>query len=394
MVEYETVTLPTSGKRVRIPVDSDGYVPASALVAHSQSRGRRYAENDYDRAADIVLPQKLTPEQAAAWWADMDKYDIEGIDVKGRPQNDIGGRTGKNGELHKQIHVYGTPSEEKQVRKMVDDSFTNKEKEKIVSDGGMNITVRPVRGANSGLTDCKDNIWLDRQSGMETGTVIHEGSHVLRNKDPQRDSEIVRSANRLGIRYTGKSKSPTRQYKQIVAKTSNIEESCTVAEQMARQKNMTHKSGYYSQVQVRDRKTGKWREPTMGEMNMMIAQDRKLFTNGTNRGLTEDAAVRSVEKNWSRSHIARLKSSGSRSMAINDMAAATGKVDRIPGKRKAKTSARTSPVIRSTSGPQAVFAEKGSSAKKRVSLGSMLQKKAAKITSGAKPRTSSARRKK
>ena len=100
-----------------------------------------------------------------------------------------------------------------------------------------------------------------------------------------------------------------------------VEESCTVAEQMARQRDFDP-SGYYEHVQVYDTKTHRYRNPTREEARRMAEEDRKLFTNGTGKPLTGKAAIESVNKNWSKSHIARLKL-GNR-MAISTMQNATG----------------------------------------------------------------------
>ena len=61
---------------------------------------------------------------------------------------------------------------------------------------------------------------------------------------------------------------------------------------------------------------------TREEARRMAEEDRKLFTNGTGKPLTGKAAIESVNKNWSKSHIARLKL-GNR-MAISTMQNATG----------------------------------------------------------------------
>ena len=66
-------------------------------------------------------------------------------------------------------------------------------------------------------------------------------------------------------------------------------------------------SGYYQFVQVYDAKTKRWRDPTQKEAMKMAKEDRRLFTNGTNKALSGKAAVNSVETNWRQSHISRLK---------------------------------------------------------------------------------------
>ncbi len=59
-----------------IPVGKDGYVPETELrkrfgnrtAGVSKGKKSRNLVKDYDSRADVVLPEKVTPEQAAAWW--------------------------------------------------------------------------------------------------------------------------------------------------------------------------------------------------------------------------------------------------------------------------------------------------------------------------------------
>ncbi len=66
-----------------------------------------------------------------------------------------------------------------------------------------------------------------------------------------------------------------------------------------------------------DPKTHRYRNPTPAEAERMAEEDRKLFTEG-GKPLAGREAVRSVERHWADSNIARLKLG--RSMAINTMA--------------------------------------------------------------------------
>ena len=83
-----------------------------------------------------------------------------------------------------------------------------------------------------------------------------------------------------------------------------VEESCTVAEQMARGKDP--QSGYYQYIKVKDKKTNRWRYPYPEEAQQMMDEDRMLFTNGTGRPLSGKSAINSVNNNWIKSHISRL----------------------------------------------------------------------------------------
>lgn len=295
--DYEEVFLPKSKKRVKIPVDENGYVPERALINRVSNNS---GSNDFDEQHSILIPNgKLTPRMVAAWWEDPGCCDIEEIDVRGKPRTDIGQRTGKDAEFQKKIVVYGTAEEEKRIRKLLDESFPDeKDRKALVGKGKITVTARPLSSDRIGETDAVGSISLDRQRGMTTSTTVHEGSHMLRAKDETRKDPKTKSA----VQRKGWSAS-TR---------SNVEESLTVAEQLARREGT---SGYYHFVPVKDKETGRWRSPTDSEARTMCEQDRILFSGG--KQLDGDKAVESVSRNWSKSHIARLRINGKGKMAVN-----------------------------------------------------------------------------
>jgi len=311
---YEVIELPSSHKTVRVPVDKDGYVPEEALMKHFMTRGSPV--NDYNKRADIVLPPHLTPRQAAAWWEDIDSYDIEGIDVIGKPKYNIGHRTGDNAKLHRNIAVYGTTAEEVAVRKEIDEAFPILERKKLAGDG-LAVEVRPMPPGLSG-THLGKHIELDRDCGVCNPVVVHESSHHLRAVDKDRDNKITMTARALNVPYEGRSKNLETIMKEKTKTESCIEESCTVAEQLARQKPTKKVTGYYMKVPIFDNKTHKWRDPTREEAYIMAAQDSRLFKDNKEKPLSGNAAINSVNKNWQHSHIARLKLG--KVMAINGMA--------------------------------------------------------------------------
>lgn len=326
MTKTETVTLPSSGRRVTVQVDDNGYVPPGFLARYLKARGS--PRNDYDQRADVVLPVRITPRQAAAWMADPDAYDIESIDVRGRPLRNVGDRKGESRKVHERIIVYGMPGEEMRIRKAFDEAFPSiEDQKKMVAKGEIVLEARPldpnVAGTHSG-----DIIQLDRDNGIRNGVVVHEGVHHLRAVDRDRSGASTRlSAD--SIPYTGSSKDPETIARAKAREAVCVEESCTVAEQMARQRDFDP-SGYYAHVQVYDAKTHRYRNPTPAEARRMAEEDRKLFTNGTGKPLSGKDAVASVNANWSRSHISRLKL-GNR-MAISTMENATGR--KPDGKRQ------------------------------------------------------------
>ena len=287
----------------KMPSSPDGYVPEEALLNHFYRSGKVTDHaKDYDDPASHVYPIKLTPKQAAAWWTNPTRNDIEYIDAPGKAMyNTSGIKDPRSKKVHQKIGVVAPPSKEEEIRQLFDESYPIEEQEKMVKKNGLIISLRPL-GKSVGRYDTKaTQIELDYEGGRNNSTMVHEGAHHLRRVDDSRSSKVTKSpANGL----TNMS-------------MVNVEESCTVAEQMARGKNPS--SGYYGEVMVFDKKTKRWRKPTESEAVKMMEEDRKLFTNGTNTPLTGKAAVDSVNKNWHKSHIARLKIEGSGTMAIKQM---------------------------------------------------------------------------
>ena len=83
-----------------------------------------------------------------------------------------------------------------------------------------------------------------------------------------------------------------------------------------------------------------------------------LFTYGRGKGLKGDEALRSVEQNWEKSHIARLFIDGG--MAINVMARTYGNVERVsmakPRTKKQQEEAQNIAVTNATAGRPGVAA--------------------------------------
>lgn len=302
-IEGTRVFLP-DGTITDVPVGKDGYVPEDWLVGVANRVGSPV--NDYDREASVQLPTKVTPRQAAAWVQNINDVDVDNIDIKGTPQIHTGSRTGERKRIHEKIKVYGTTTEEKKVRGLIDDSFTTDDLEKVTKKGDLEVVMRPEKDGVLGHTDQVSYVAYDRTKGTTNGVVVHEMVHYLRMND------LDRKGITKAVRSNPKLKGVSEKEK------LNIEESCTVAESAARSKGSVQGSGYYWQVPVIDKKTGRWRSPTNAEAIRMAKEDRHLFTNGTDRALSSKAAIESVNKNWAKSNIARLRTN--QSMAINAVA--------------------------------------------------------------------------
>lgn len=52
------------------------------------------AQLEYRGVSHPLLPVRITPRQAAAWMADPDAYDVESVDVRGKPLRNVGDRKG------------------------------------------------------------------------------------------------------------------------------------------------------------------------------------------------------------------------------------------------------------------------------------------------------------
>ena len=304
-MSYDIEKVKIKGKTLHIPKDAEGFVPEEALIKRFNSvveKGNtRNRALDYDEPASVVLPIRMTPRQAAAWWESPNKYDIEYIDTRGPAHNNIDYmRDGESKKIHQNINVVCIPSEEREIREIIDRAYPIEERQKLVKDGPITFTVRPLKDA-SGMIVGRD-IMLDRDCGKNNSTVVHEGTHLLRRVDNERTNKVTKTVDNLSIGKTD---------------GLNVEESCTVAEQMARGENPS--SGYYQFVQIFDEKKKRWRYPTENEALTMMKEDRALFTNGTNKGLSGKAAIESVNNNWANSHISRLKIKGSRRMAVNSI---------------------------------------------------------------------------
>ncbi|MCI2075191.1 MAG: hypothetical protein LKJ94_05785 [Candidatus Methanomethylophilus sp.] len=357
-----------------IPTGDDGYVPEQAIQkryrdyyrqkqaeydaarALAIAEGRRPApaadlsKRDYMRTSDRVIPLKCTPEQIADWWADPASCDVQDIDCAGLPKVNVPkGMTLLQKRDQGRIRVIASPLEEQRIRRELVMGFEPGDVSKIAATSPI-IQVRPMHRPVTGTYSPSDNrVTIDREQGLEQGTVVHELSHQLRATDRSRRGPIV-TAN------------PSR----------DIEESCTVAEQMARSDKVDY-SGYYAKACVYDRKTCRWRDPTPAEARRMAEEDHMLFTEGRGKGLKGNAALRSVERHWGESHIARLRIHGSK-MAVNRMADETGAVERVSmakarTRQEAERKART-PVTNLTAGrPGEAAADIGKLGRRRVRSG-------------------------
>lgn len=308
-----------------IPVGKDGFVPEEALqrrykefydgkqakydLKRMQSSKRipdtNLARRDYMNTSNTVLPLECTPRQAAAWWRDPTRMDIQDIDAAGPPKVNVPRNMTREQQRNQgHIKVVSAPMEEATVRRTLVATYSPEDLHKF-SASKPTVQVCPERPGLSGSYQPERGlVELDRYRGINQGTLAHEGAHHLRATDSGRDDVI------------------TTRNKDIC-----IEESCTVAEQMARSDRPDY-TGYYASVAVYDEKKHVWKRPTASEARRMAEEDHQLFTNGRNRGLKDRDALRSVKDHWAESNIARLRIDGNK-MAVNRMADDYGNVERV-----------------------------------------------------------------
>ena len=339
------------GRTMRIPVGDDGYVPQEALLKrfkewsderdsiqldgstrHDPRQSNR-GWKDYISRSETVLPAKVTPEQAAHWWHNPGSMDIEDIDTPGKPKrNTHGFGTKWQRSALAKIPVTATEVEEKQIRQNLLRSFTPEELTTL-GRARAKIHVYPRTNKAVGTYESgRGRITVDREHSVPQTAIAHETVHALRDKDRTRKGIFKRS------------------------KIPGIEESLTVAEQQART-DTPGPSGYYWDCKVFDSKSKRWRKPTDKEAIRMAEEDHKLFTKGGGKGLKGDEAIDSVQRNWSKSHIARLSYKSKGKMAVNQAAGIYLGIEPVSkaGKTPKKMSEGVSvPVNR----PTAVAAEK------------------------------------
>lgn len=345
--------------RYGIPIDDDGFVPEAELL----KRFKRYydakqteydisrlsdpkkprvvlAKRDYDYTSDTVIPLKCTPDQVMGWWNDPSSCDVQDIDTAGPPKVNVpSDMTPDQKRDQGRIKVVATPSEEKKLRRELVRTYEPEDLRKIAATRPT-MAVRPTGAGYTGrYVPDREYIELDRQKGLDQGTVAHETAHLLRRRDKDRD-DLITTSNAI----------------------LSIEESCTVAEQMARSDEPDY-TGYYLDVAVYDERRHRWRRPSVSEARRMAEEDHMLFTHGRGRGLKGEEALRSVEQNWGRSHIARLWTD--RGLAVNVMADTYGNVERV-SMAKPRTKRETEAGIAGASGgPATATARKGNLFRKR-----------------------------
>ena len=276
--------------RASIPVGRDGLVPFEAIVRRFHEIG---SWRDAGRTDEVVLPQRLTPEQIASWWDDPSSCDIEGVDTADSAIYAVPPQVkGRSRKALARIAVIASPEEAARIKRVMADAFTAQELELMAEPPSLVISTR------SHLDDCT-GYYVRRQEGepvprivLEDGTtpdgIVHELVHHLRVLDgrtafPTKDRTLDANYSRM---------SKTRR-DGVVAK----EEAETVAETVARTKVDPVESGYYSHVPGMDPRAA-------------YLRDQRIISGS--RALKGKEAILAAQQNFERSSISRAIISANR----------------------------------------------------------------------------------
>lgn len=274
----------------RIPVGEDGYVPFDALVERYHQKGDF---RDSGRTASKVLPSRLTPDQASAWWNDPSSCDIEGIDTEDSLLYTVPfSIRGRKRRALRKIAFIGNPKEGERVKTVLADSFTADELERMTSGRSLIIS------SESRLEGCT-GYYLRRQEEvpvprivLEEGTtpdgIVHEAVHHLRAVDGR-----TSFPTRNGVLKNGYPEMSSKARKRIVGK----EEKETVAETVARTCVDPVESGYYERIPDTDSRSA-------------YLRDQETISDF--KALKGKAAIRAVQQSYDRTTISRAIISGTR----------------------------------------------------------------------------------
>lgn len=292
-----------------IPVGADGYVPIEALQQHALEHGAddgaspnerlRRATIDYVKQAKTYYSTPITPGKAIPWWQNPARSDILGIDTPGPARTDIGERTGKRAKAQKNIRVYGTAEDERQIRRMLDENYSADQLQEM-SRNGLDVYIVPYVASNVGRAYTGRDIIINR---TPNGRYNAPSGLFGEAYDTQIGLEGTKALRRRGADRKGASRS-ARRYSQPERNTRDqisLEESQALAEVIAKQTAPTQSTDVlYYKVPVMDSKSHRWRDPTPEEARAMYIEDRRILK-------TSGSAKKSVEKNWMDTNLSRLR---------------------------------------------------------------------------------------
>lgn len=289
-VSYQTIKF--NGKRYRIPVGADGYVPMLAIVERFQKLGD---PDDVGRGADRILPKRLTPEQIVEWWADPSSCDIKGIDDDRSEVYDVENVPPSKRAAQKRIAVLADQDEQRRIREILSESFSAEELEAMSKNGA--FIIRSVESCGN-ATGC----YYRKQNGVEIPLIVieykvspdglvHEVVHHSRATDQNRKGILATTfpTDKDGkLNLTKYLKLPKWKREEILEE----EERQTTAETLVRTKKDRMQSGYYDYVPDTDPRDA-------------YIEDRDILTGGKRK--KGKAARYAVLNNYAYTNIAKAE---------------------------------------------------------------------------------------
>lgn len=277
-------------KKEDIPVDKDGKVPFSAIVRRFHEVGKH---DDARSTHSKVLPRELTPAEIEDWWYDPSVCDIEGVDTNSADIYSVPFSVrGKKRTALSKVAVIADKKECNRIKKILANSFTAEELERMTSDKSFIISTE------KDLDDCT-GVYARKQKGipvphiiLEEGTtpdgIVHEAAHHLRAVDGR---SPIPTKNGYYDPNTKMSKSK---------KTAilNKEEKETVAETIVRTRVDPKHSGYYDYI------------PDNRSARGAYLHDQAVLSGS--KALKGKAAMKALEENYNRTSISRAIISANR----------------------------------------------------------------------------------
>ncbi len=274
----------------KAPTGHDGFVPLRALVERLHEKGSPGDAATTDRR---VLPRRLGPDQMAGWWRNPSSCDVEGIDTEDSPIYSVPlSISGRKRRALSRIAVIAEKEESDRIRKVLADSFTADELERMAEGPSLIVETEPrLRGCTGYYVRRQDGIPVPRivlEEGTTPDGIVHEAVHHLRAMDGR--TAFPTKGAVLDGRY-GRMDKASRD------EIFRREESETVAETVARTWPDPVESGYYSSIPGADPRAA-------------YLRDQEIISGS--RALKGRAAVRAAQENYARSSISRAIISANR----------------------------------------------------------------------------------
>jgi len=292
--------IPKTDVHGRIPLPMAAERLIDVADGDREGRTRRVSVDFLETAkirAQIKSNNPRHRAQVYRWWLHPNESDIRELDDQ---HSDLYAILGKGRGKRKRhiILMGGTEQQREDLKKHIDQAFTVKEKKLLA---GTLIKIEPAgfgcagwysqsRDPNTGELYGAPVICIDPQYTDESGVVVHEVIHNLRDHDKSRKG---------GLKHVKNYRRP---------RDRDLEESMTEAETRSRQRPFQPESaGYYGFIKDKE---GKSQEELQTEDRITInAIDLKKHTPEL-KNKKGKRAINATRKNYPKTHIARMKMKG------------------------------------------------------------------------------------